>query len=93
MSEKKIRNKTATALQYDKSSSSAPKVVAQGKGHVAKKIEELAIENEIPIYQDEKLAQQLENLSIGDEIPEALYEVVAEVLVFISKVDNRRSAR
>lgn len=86
----KKSNKTATALSYKKAGGKAPKVVAQGQGYIAEKIQDIGEENAIPIYQDEKLAQQLENLAIGDEIPEELYEVVAEVLIFISKVDQNR---
>jgi len=86
----KKQTKLATALSYKKSGTRAPKVIAQGQGYIADKIEKIASENEIPVYQDERLAQQLDNLSIGDEIPEELYEVVAEVLIFISKMDNKR---
>lgn len=90
MAEKGSKRK-ATALSYKKDNTKAPQVIAQGQGHMAEKITSVAEENKVPIYRDEKLAQQLENLAIGDEIPEALYEVVAEVLIFISKVDSSRN--
>ncbi len=83
MDEKKIAN----ALKYS-DDESAPKVIAKGKGYVAEKIIETAKENKIAIYKDKKLAQQLENLAIGEEIPYELYEVVAEILVYISKLDK-----
>ena len=80
-------NKIANALKYS-DDESAPKVIAKGKGYVAEKIIETAKENKIAIYKDKKLAQQLENLAIGEEIPYELYEVVAEILVYISKLDK-----
>ncbi len=78
----------ANALKYSPKDNSAPKVIAQGKGFTADKIKELAQKNGIPIYKDEKLSKQLYNLSIGEEIPSELYEVVAEVLSFIARLDN-----
>jgi len=83
MNEKKIAN----ALKYD-DNESAPKIVAKGRGYIAEKIIETAKENKIAIYKDKKLAQQLENLALGEEIPYELYEVVAEILVYISKLDK-----
>lgn len=79
----------ANALKYNSQKDSAPRVIAQGRGFTADKIKELAEKNGIPIYKDEKLSKQLYNLSIGEEIPPELYNVVAEVLTFIARLDNR----
>lgn len=87
------KNKVATALQYNQQNDRAPKVVAKGKGIIAEKIIEKALENDITIYQDEKLSQQLYNLSLGEEIPAELYHVIAEVLVFIAKADQEAGKR
>lgn len=87
------KNKVATALQYNQLKDRAPKVVAKGKGLIAEKIIEKAQENDIAIYQDEKLSQQLYNLSLGEEIPAELYHVIAEVLVFIAKADQEAGRR
>lgn len=81
--------KIASALKYSKGNDGAPKLVAKGAGFVADKIIEAAEANEVPIYEDPLLATQLANLSIGQEIPSELYNVVAEVLVFISKMDQK----
>ncbi|MDM8534616.1 EscU/YscU/HrcU family type III secretion system export apparatus switch protein [Clostridiaceae bacterium HSG29] len=77
----------ANALKYDEDDV-APKVVAKGRGHIAKKIIETAKENNISVYKDEKLAKQLENLNLGQAIPSELYEVVAEILIYIAKIDS-----
>ncbi len=87
MANKKERN--AAALGYKSEHDYAPKLLAKGSGYQADKIVEIAELNDTPIYQDERLARQLQNLEVGETIPEDLYNVVAEVLVFISKMDMR----
>ena len=43
------------------------------------------------MYQDNQLANTLSRLEIGDMIPPELYEVVAEILVFVDDMDKLRS--
>jgi flagellar biosynthesis protein len=76
------------ALQYSPDESVAPKIVALGKGEIAEKILEKARGNNVPVYKNEELARTLNKMNLGDEIPPELYEVVAEILVFISKLDK-----
>ncbi|WP_079412444.1 EscU/YscU/HrcU family type III secretion system export apparatus switch protein [Alkalithermobacter paradoxus] len=84
------KDKIAAALKYDIDKDSAPKLVAKGKGLVAKNIIEKGKENNITIYEDDKLATQLQNIQLQEEIPIELYEAVAEILVFISKIDSQK---
>ncbi|NLY19234.1 MAG: flagellar biogenesis protein [Clostridiaceae bacterium] len=86
---KKKDIKKAAALSYKPGEDSAPKVVASGKGVIAEKILEKAKEEKIPVYEDAHLADALVKLKFGSEIPFELYEVVASVLAFISKVDEK----
>ncbi len=88
--EKKPKLKQAIALEYDPSEV-APKIVATGRGKVAEKIIEAAQEAEVPVHQDDKLADTLSKLDIGDFIPPELYEVVAEILVFVDQMEKIRS--
>lgn len=76
----------ATALEYD-TKEEVPKVVASGKGHVAEKIIEQGKKEDIQIYQDKELANLMKNLDVGEQIPPSLYNVVAQVLVFVSDMD------
>ncbi|MDK2917372.1 MAG: flagellar biosynthesis protein [Candidatus Petromonas sp.] len=85
---KNKKDKIANALRYNEEQDTAPKVIAKGAGIIAEKIKDLAKDHNIPVYKDEKLSRQLYNLSIGEEIPPELYEVVAEVLAFIARLDN-----
>ncbi len=81
----------AAALKYDAGSDNAPCIVGLGEGFLAHKILETAKEENIPVVEDQSLAGVLSKLSIGDEIPEELYEVIAQVLVFIAKMDRQGS--
>lgn len=70
---------------------SAPKILAAGKGEIAERIIETAKDNHVPFYQDDKLADTLSKLDIGSTIPPELYEVVAEILVFVDDMDRMKS--
>lgn len=89
MEQKEKERKTAVALSYD-AGEEAPKILATGKGYVAEKIIEAAKEENVPIHKDEKLANTLSKLEIGDYIPKELYGVVAEILVFVDRVEGIR---
>jgi flagellar biosynthesis protein len=78
----------AVALRYDRELEEAPRVIAQGKGEIAKKIIEIAIENNIPIHEDPFLADILLDLEYYSEIPEELYRIVAKVLILVYDIEN-----
>ena len=88
MKENKI--KQAIALEYNPSED-APKAVASGRGILAEKIIEKANKSQIPIHRDDKLADTLSRLDIGEMIPPELYEVVAEILIFVDSMDKLKS--
>ncbi|MCK5129563.1 MAG: EscU/YscU/HrcU family type III secretion system export apparatus switch protein [Clostridiales bacterium] len=90
---KKTTEKLASALKYDKDVDDAPYVVALGQGKIAEKIIETGHQHGVKVVEDKSLSTMLQNLSIGDEIPEELYHVVAQVLVFISELDNEFANR
>lgn len=89
MSEKERKLKQAVALEYNPSED-APKVIASGRGLLAERIIEKAQESKVPIHRDDKLADTLSRLDIGEMIPPELYEVVAEILVFVDSMDKLR---
>ena len=51
-------------------------------------LEEIEKEVDVPIHRDDKLADTLSRLEIGDMIPPELYEVVAEILIFVDSMDK-----
>lgn len=89
MGERKDKRKQAIALQYNLGEV-APKILASGTGVIAEKIIEKAEENDVPLYEDTKLANTLSKLEIGDYIPPELYSVVAEILVFVDNMDKMK---
>ena len=87
---KNRKQKTAVALQYEVGEE-APKIIASGKGHIAERILDVAKEEKIPIHKDAPLAGTLSKLEIGDYIPQELYEVVAEILVYVDNMDQLKN--
>lgn len=85
--EKEEKRKQAIALEYDPADE-APRVIASGRGILAERIIEKARESDVPIHRDDKLADTLSRLEIGDMIPPELYEVVAEILIFVDSMDK-----
>ena len=87
--QQKQKPKQAIALEYNPDEE-APKVIATGRGQLAERIIEKAKEADVPVHQDDKLADTLSRLVIGDAIPPELYEVVAEILVFVGDMERIR---
>ncbi len=85
----KKKIKTAVAIEYDPTDA-APRVVASGRGAVAEKIIQQAKDHDVAIHKDSKLADTLSKLEIGDYIPPELYEVVAEILVFVDEMERAK---
>ncbi len=81
----------AAALKYDARDDRAPRVTAIGRGYVADRMVKEAEKNRVQVVQDDKLSAMLQRLSVGDEIPEALYQVVAEILMFVYRMDEAAS--
>lgn len=84
--------KRAVALRYDQGADNAPTVIASGRGLVADRIVELARDHEIPVEENAGLADALAQVEIGNAIPEELYPIVAELLVFIARMNKARGA-
>lgn len=77
----------AIALQYDASEMGAPKLVAKGVDHLAKRIRELATENGIPIVENPPLARAIyATVEVNQEIPGEHYKAVAEIIGYIMKL-------
>ena len=83
------KKRSAIALHYDLDKDHAPKITAKGKGSIAEKILDLARENNIPIHEDPDLIEVLSKLDLGQEIPADLYKLIAEVLVYVYRSNNK----
>lgn len=78
----------AVALKYQAGTMDAPKVVAKGKGYVAENMLKTAKEHAIPIQEDPSLVEVLGKLDLDQQIPPELYQVVAEILAFVYRLDK-----
>jgi len=88
MSEARAKKK-AVALRYDTTQDVAPKIIAKGTGEIAEKIIALAQEYGIPIQEDVDLVEILAKLDLNSDIPPDTYLMVAEILAFIYRANNR----
>lgn len=82
----RIFNQKAVALSYDEERGLAPAVVASGSGFLAERIVELAVENGVPVYEDNSLANVLSQMEVGSEIPPGLYQLVVDIYVYLSLI-------
>jgi flagellar biosynthetic protein FlhB len=81
----------SVAILYEMETMAAPRVLAKGKNYLARRIRELAMQHEVPIIENQPLAQALyKSAEVGQEIPPHLYRAVAEVLAYIFKLMNPR---
>ena len=81
----------AVAIRYSMETQAAPKVVAKGKNYLARRIREIATEHNVPIVENQPLAQALyKSVEVGQEIPAHLYRAVAEILAYLYRLMNGR---
>lgn len=90
MSQYKLNRKGAVALGYNTQKDFAPKVLAKGVDSVARQIIDIAIENKILVREDPLLFDSLYKLEAGEEIPAKLYQVVAELLAYVYKINKKK---
>ena len=81
----------AVALTYKPGETDAPVVVAKGQGLIAERIVDKAKDHGVPIQEDASLVEVLSKLDIEQQIPGELYQLVAEVLTFVYRSDQRAS--
>ena len=84
---KKTQDK-AVAVRYRKEQDRAPTVVAKGRGVVARRIKELALEHGIPVRRDDDLIELLAEVDVDREIPAELYAAVAEILAWVYRANE-----
>ena len=82
-----VDRRLAVALQYDNERDNAPRVVAKGRGLVAEAILRIAREAGVEIHENADLAAVLSKLDVEAEIPPELYQVIAEILAFVYKLN------
>jgi flagellar biosynthesis protein len=84
---KEEKKAQAVALQYNHLED-LPRIVASGSGEVARRIIEIAQENDVPVQRDEVLSAILGQLNVGSYIPPETFRLVAEVISFLFHADK-----
>jgi flagellar biosynthetic protein FlhB len=83
----------AVALKYDSATMRAPKVVAKGADFMAMRIRQLAALHGVPIVERKPLARALfAAADVGQEVPAEHYAAVAEILAYVYRLGERKSA-
>jgi len=89
----RFTRRKATALRYDPSREKAPRLVAKGQGFVADDIIQAARRHGIPIREDPFLVEALSTLDLQKQIPPELYRAVAELLLFVYRLNEEWKQR
>jgi flagellar biosynthesis protein len=87
--QKRTKRLKAAALQYRHNIDKAPRMTAVGDGYIAEQIIKLAEENGVPITRDPDLVAILANSAVGSTVNPRLYDIVAELMVFIYRLKER----
>lgn len=77
------RREIAVALEHPKGAENLPRVVASGKGALARQILEIAFARDIKVREDADLAEALAAVDVDSEIPLAAFAAVAEILTYV----------
>ncbi|MES2354464.1 MAG: EscU/YscU/HrcU family type III secretion system export apparatus switch protein [Pseudomonadota bacterium] len=81
----------AAALAY-RAGASAPTITAKGRGKVAEEIIRRAKESGVFVHESKEMVALLMELDLDQQIPPTLYRVVAELLAWIYRIENRLPA-
>ena len=83
------KRKKAVAIKYDPEVNEAPIVSAKGTGAIADSIIREAQKHGIPTQENQSLVEMLSLLELNQQIPPELYQVTAEILAFVYRMDQR----
>lgn len=82
----------ACALKYVAEEMESPMLVAKGTELIAKKIIQIAVENNVPVIDNPAVARAIFRIvEINHLIPPDLYKAVAEILLFVYNLKNNQN--
>ena len=80
----------AIAIRFDSDDAQVPIVTAKGEHHVARAMRDAANGNTVPVVRNERLARTLlADVDGGDAVPEGLFDIVAEIIFWACRVNER----
>lgn len=77
----------AIALDHESENSELPRIVATGKGEVARQILEIAFAHGVKVREDADLAEILAAIDVESEIPLEAIAAVAEILTYVYRAN------
>ena len=92
MTEPKPERRQAIALAYQEGDD-APKVLAKGYGDVAERIVAEAKRQGVYVHDAPELVSLLMGLDLDERIPPMLYQVIAELLVWVYEISDAQASR
>ncbi len=78
----------AVALRYDPLLEGAPRLIAKGDGDLGLLIRQMARQQDVPVHENPDLAQALSSVALNSVIPPALFDILAEVIAFVYRLDH-----
>jgi flagellar biosynthesis protein len=82
------KDSIAIAIEQSGGKNSVPKVIAGGRGDIARQILEIAFQNGIKVREDADLAELLSAVDVESEIPLDAFAAVAEILTYVYQINN-----
>lgn len=82
------KRQEAIALTY-LAGGGAPQVVAKGRGLIAEQIIQRARDSGVFVHESRELVSLLMQVDLDQQIPPSLYQVIAELLAWIYRIENR----
>jgi flagellar motor protein MotB/type III secretion system FlhB-like substrate exporter len=80
----------AIALTYDMDDMHAPVLVAKGVDYLARRIRQIAEDNDVPLVENPPLARALyAAVEVDQEIPPEHYKAVAEIIGYVMQVNGK----
>lgn len=86
---KKPKRQTAVALQESEVLGEAPTISAAGRGKIAEKILQMALDNDIKVREDSALAEMLAKVELDSPIPSEAFLAVAEILSYVYQANGK----
>lgn len=79
----------AIALQYDRGTNGAPRVVAKGMDDVAARIRQVASQNRVAVVPNPPLARALYAVPLDAEVPAEHFKAVAAIIAYVWRLRSQ----
>ena len=79
----------AIALQYDRGTNGAPRVVAKGMDDVAARIRQVATQNRVAVVPNPPLARALYAVPLDAEVPAEHFKAVAAIIAYVWRLRSQ----